>query len=152
MKSCQQISYTKYESFEEMPQSDHELVDRARNAAATSHSPHSNFSVGAAVRLSNGEIISAANVESEVYPQGMCAERSLLYFVATNFADYIIEAIAISSITSDEECYPCGACRQTLLDTEHRQVSPIRIIMAGSHSATVVESATLLLPFAFKLT
>jgi len=62
-----------------------------------------------------------------------------------------IEALAIASIPGTAECYPCGACRQTLLDTERRQGSPIRIIMCSDTTATVVRSAADLLPFAFKL-
>ncbi len=131
---------------------DRELVKRARAAAERSHSPYSNFAVGAAVRLSNGEVVSATNIESEVYPQGMCAERTLLYFVAANYGEHTIESLAVSSISSDSICYPCGACRQTMLDAERRQGSPIRILMAGSIDVTVVESAAHLLPFAFKLT
>ena len=62
-----------------------------------------------------------------------------------------IEALAIVSSPSERECYPCGACRQALLDAEKRQQNPIRIIMASDSTATVVESAEVLLPFTFKL-
>ncbi len=156
MKGCEStkemhISYTKHECFETLQASDRELIERARDAAAGSFSPYSHFSVGAALRLQSGDILVGANVESEVFPQGMCAERTLLYHTSACRGSDVIEALAVSSISSGEECYPCGACRQTLLDTERRQGSPIRIIMAGSHSATIVESAAALLPFAFKL-
>ncbi|MBQ2429293.1 MAG: cytidine deaminase, partial [Alistipes sp.] len=59
--------------------------------------------------------------------------------------------MAIASDPSERECYPCGACRQVMLDAERRQQSPIRIIMAGGGTASVVESAEVLLPFTFKL-
>ncbi len=151
MELKREITYAKFESFDELPQADRELVERARRAAEGSYSPYSNFKVGAALRLRSGEILTDANVESEVFPQGMCAERTLLYHAAASYGVEVIEAIAVSSISSDNECYPCGACRQTLVDAESRQSSPIRIIMAGSHSASVVESASVLLPFTFKL-
>ena len=48
-------------------------------------------------------------------------------------------------------CYPCGQCRQVLLDAERRQGAPIRIIMSGAGGATVVDSAVRLLPFTFQL-
>ncbi len=51
----------------------------------------------------------------------------------------------------ERECYPCGQCRQVLLDAERRQRSPIRIIMSGAGGATVVDSAVRLLPFTFQL-
>ena len=66
-------------------------------------------------------------------------------------ADDPIEALAIASEPSERECYPCGQCRQVLLDAERRQGSPIRIIMSGAGGATVVDSAVRLLPFTFQL-
>ena len=123
----------------------------AFEATQQAYAPFSGFKVGAAARLRSGEIITAANCESEVFPSGLCAERSLLYHYATNHADNPIEAMAIASDPSERECYPCGACRQVMLDTENRQQSPIRIIMAGGGTATVVKSAKDLLPFTFRL-
>ena len=144
------ISYEHY-TLDTLPTSDSELVKAAFEATQQAYAPFSGFKVGAAARLRSGEIITAANCESEVFPSGLCAERSLLYHYATNLADNPIEAMAIASNPSERECYPCGACRQVMLDTENRQQSPIRIIMAGGGTATVVNSAKDLLPFTFRL-
>ena len=144
------ISYEHY-TLDTLPTSDNELVKAAFEATQQAYAPFSGFKVGAAARLRSGEIITAANCESEVFPSGLCAERSLLYHYATNHADNPIEAMAIASNPSERECYPCGACRQVMLDTENRQQSPIRIIMAGGGTATVVNSAKDLLPFTFRL-
>ena len=144
------ISYEHY-TLDTLPTSDSELVKAAFEATQQAYAPFSGFKVGAAARLRSGEIITAANCESEVFPSGLCAERSLLYHYATNHADNLIEAMAIASNPSERECYPCGACRQVMLDTENRQQSHIRIIMAGGGTATVVKSAKDLLPFTFKL-
>lgn len=151
MKSELNIPFEHYASLSEMSESDHELIVAARLATKKSYAPFSKFKVGAAARLKSGRIITGANRESEVYPSGLCAERSLLFMHQSNYVDDAIEAIAICSTPSPRECYPCGACRQTLLDVEQRQKSPIRVIMTGKQSATVVESAKLLLPFSFKL-
>ena len=144
------ISYEHY-TLDTLPTSDSELVKAAFEATQQAYAPFSGFKVGAAARLRSGEIITAANCESEVFPSGLCAERSLLYHYATNHADNPIEAMAIASNPSERECYPCGACRQVMLDTENRQQSPIRIIMAGGGTATAVKSAKDLLPFTFRL-
>ena len=151
MKSTINIPYERYENSKEMSPADAELIAQARQATQHSYAPFSGFKVGAAARLKSGRIIIGANRESEVYPSGLCAERVLLFSHQANYADDAIEAIAIASDPAPRECYPCGACRQTLLDVEQRQQSPIRIIMAGEESATVVESARVLLPFTFKL-
>ncbi|MBQ8543794.1 MAG: cytidine deaminase [Alistipes sp.] len=145
------ITYHHFDSIDLMPQADQELVAAAREATRMAHAPYSHFRVGAAARLESGEVVAAANCESEVYPSGMCAERVLLYNLQTSYAEQRIEALAIASDPSERECYPCGACRQTLLDAQKRQQSPIRIIMSSSTTATVVEDAELLLPFSFKL-
>ena len=144
------ISYEHY-TLDTLPTSDSELVKAAFEATTQAYAPFSGFKVGAAARLRSGEIITAANCESEVFPSGLCAERSLLYHYATNHADNPIEAMAIASNPSERECYPCGACRQVMLDTENRQHSHIRIIMAGGGTATVVNSTKDLLPFTFRL-
>ncbi|MBR4853149.1 MAG: cytidine deaminase [Alistipes sp.] len=151
MKSTINIPYERYENPKEMSPADAELIAEARQATQHSYAPFSGFKVGAAARLKSGRIIIGANRESEVYPSGLCAERVLLFSHQANYADDAIEAIAIASDPAPRECYPCGACRQTLIDVERRQGQPLRIIMAGEESATVVESAELLLPFTFKL-
>ncbi len=146
-----EIKYNHYTAQSEMGVEVQELIAQARRAALSSYSPHSHFAVGAAARLASGVVICAANVESEVYPAGICAERNLLFNAATAYPSDSIVELAVTSLSTSEECYPCGLCRQTILDTERRQGSPIKVIMAGSDSATVVESASALLPFAFKL-
>lgn len=151
MKSTINIPYERYENPKEMSPADAELIAEARQATQHSYAPFSGFKVGAAARLKSGRIIIGANRESEVYPSGLCAERVLLFSHQANYADDAIEAIAIASDPAPRECYPCGACRQTLIDVERRQGQPLRIIMAGEESATVVESAESLLPFKFKL-
>lgn len=151
MKKELNISYDHYESIEAMPAADRELTEAAIAATKGAYAPYSHFHVGAAARLKSGRIVSGANSESEVFPSGICAERSLLFFYQANYADDPIEALAIASDPSERECYPCGNCRQTILDVERRQQSPMRIIMWGGGTATMVESAELLLPFTFKL-
>ena len=144
------ISY-EHCSIDELSPAEQEVVQAAFGATSKAYAPFSGFKVGAAIRLRSGKILTAANCESEVFPSGLCAERSLLYSYATNHADDVIELMAIVSDPSERECYPCGACRQVMLDAERRQQSPIRIIMAGGGTASVVESAEVLLPFTFKL-
>ena len=151
MEKLLQIHYEHYDSLESMPAQDRELVEQAIKATKRANAAYSNFHVGAAARLESGQIISAANTESEVYPSGMCAERSLLYFYQSNYAPEPITSLAIASNPSERECYPCGGCRQVILDVENRQQRPIRIIMWGGGTASAVGSARELLPFTFKL-
>ncbi len=145
------INYSHIDSLDSLAAADRELVDQARTMTEKSFAPYSNFHVGAAARLKSGLIVYGCNVESEVYPAGLCAERTLLFYAQSNHGDDPIESLAIASVPNESEVYPCGQCRQVLMDTERRQNSPIRIIMSGKESATIVASAADLLPFTFKL-
>lgn len=151
MKKEFTFTFDRYESIDSLPDRDRRTVEAAMRATEKSYAPYSHFSVGAAACLRSGRIVTGSNIESEVFPSGLCAERTLLYHCGANMADDPIEVLAIASDPSPRECYPCGGCRQTLLDTEQRQGSPIRIIMAGGGTATAVDSAELLLPFTFEL-
>lgn len=151
MKRTLDISYEHYATLADLDEGDRRLVEEAEKATTTANAPYSHFHVGAAVRLKSGRTLHASNFESEVYPAGLCAERSLLFYVEANYANDPIEALAIASNPSERECYPCGQCRQVIVDVERRQKSPIRVIMTGAGSATVVDSAEKLLPFTFKL-
>ncbi|MBR5465118.1 MAG: cytidine deaminase [Alistipes sp.] len=145
------FQYESYDTLGEMSEPDRTLVEEAVKATRNAYAPFSNFHVGAAARLRSGRVLTGSNSESEVFPAGLCAERSLLFYVQANHADDPIEAIAIASDPSERECYPCGQCRQVLVDVERRQKSPIRVIMYGGGSASVVRSTELLLPFTFML-
>lgn len=145
------FAYEQYASVAELSAEDRALVEAAVAATERAYAPYSHFHVGAAARLASGRILMGSNSESEVFPAGLCAERSLLFYAQANYADDPIVSLAIASNPSERECYPCGQCRQVLVDVERRQKSPMRVIMFGGGTASVVKSAELLLPFTFVL-
>lgn len=151
MEKKYSFDYESYAGLSGLSAQDADLVRCARKACGTAYAPYSGFKVGAAVRLASGRVLTAGNQESEVFPAGMCAERSLLYYCMSNFGDDPVSAIAIASVPGEKECYPCGMCRQVMVDAEKRQGTPIRVIMSGKDSATVVDTSVKLLPFAFEL-
>jgi len=145
------FDYLHYASLAELSAGDRELADRAFDACKMAFAPYSRFKVGAAARLADGQVIMAGNQESPVFPAGVCAERALLYHHQSHRPNHAIVALAVASDPAQRECRPCGICRQTLVDTEERQGTPIRIIMVGPDSATEVGSAKELLPFHFEM-
>lgn len=145
------FNYEHYTALSGLSDADRALIREAERATANANAPYSKFHVGAAARLRSGKILYGSNFESEVYPAGLCAERTLMFYAQANYADDPIEALAIASNPSERECYPCGQCRQVMVDVERRQGSPIRVIMSGNGTATVVDSAVRLLPFTFVL-
>lgn len=93
-----------------MPLTDEELLARAERAAGSAYAPYSNFNVGAALLLRNGDVVTGVNVESASYPLGMCAERcALARAVAEGVRPGDVEALAVTAS-------PCGGCRQWLLE------------------------------------
>ncbi len=145
------FDYRAYAPLASLDETDRELAMAAKAACDTAYAPYSNFHVGAAARLESGRIVTGSNQESEVFPAGVCAERSLLFHHQAHAPGDRIVALAIASVPDERECYPCGICRQVIADTEKRQERPIRVIMTGRDSATVVDSAFRLLPFTFEL-
>ena len=145
------FNYEHYAALAELSDADRELVREAERATANATAPYSKFRVGAAARLRSGKILYGSNFESEVYPAGLCAERTLMFYAQANYADDPIETLAIASDPSERECYPCGQCRQVMVDVERRQGAPMRVVMSGGGTATAVDSAALLLPFTFVL-
>jgi cytidine deaminase len=92
------------------------LVEFARQAALHSYSPYSHFKVGAALKLTNGEIVTGANVENVSYGLTICAERSAVVRAVAQFgAEIRIEAVAVANL-NDGASPPCGACRQVLAE------------------------------------
>jgi len=92
------------------------LLDQARQAAQNAYAPYSGFRVGAALRLTNGEVVTGANVENVSYGLTLCAERSALVRAVAKFGPEIrIEAAAVANL-NDAPSPPCGACRQVLAE------------------------------------
>ena len=93
-----------------------DLMERAREVAARSYSPYSEFKVGAALRLTSGEIVTGTNVENVSYGLTICAERSALVRAVAEFGPEVrIEAVAIANLNGAASP-PCGACRQVLAE------------------------------------
>jgi cytidine deaminase len=93
-----------------------ELTQRALEAARNSYSRYSGFSVGAALRLSNGKVVAGTNVENASYGLTICAERSALVSAISQFGpDIRVEAVVVVNL-NNAASPPCGACRQVLTE------------------------------------
>jgi len=93
-----------------------ELVERARKAAQNSYSPYSKSRVGAALQLTNGEIVTGTNVENVSFGLTICAERAALVRAVSQFGPEIrVAAVAIANLNGLASP-PCGACRQVLAE------------------------------------
>jgi cytidine deaminase len=92
----------------------HDLFLAAREAMAKCYAPYSKFPVGAALRTADGRVYAGANIEVASYPEGWCAETTMLghYIMAGGgeIAEIAVVAERMDRIT------PCGGCRQRLAE------------------------------------
>lgn len=145
-----------FQSFakDEVRDADQALVNAACQATYTSYAPYSNFKVGAAVLLDNGEIVKGSNQENAAFGAGTCAERCALFYAHAQWPDSKVVAIAISArgVTDEyltQPISPCGVCRQALIEAQKRAGAPVRVILVGRDKVFVLNSVSDLLPFQF---
>lgn len=145
------IAYQKL-SYNDLPVADRQLVDEAVGALEGAHAPYSRFSVGSAVLLADGAVVTGNNQENAAYPSGLCAERVAL-FAAKSQTRQPIQAIAIvarSSQGTPADSFACGSCRQVMMEYAGQQPTTIRLLMRDRESNFVVlEDVRALLPFSF---
>jgi cytidine deaminase len=110
------IAYTEYTAADQLEQVEQELVEAAIEATKTSYAPYSNFNVGAAVRLEDGQIVKGSNQENAAYPSGICAERTAMFYASANYPENTMTAIAITASQNGKLCAipatPCGRGRR----------------------------------------
>ena len=139
--------------FDELSEEQKKLLNKAKEQTQKAYAPYSNFRVGAAVLLENGEIITGNNQENAAYPSGLCAERVAMFYANAQFPDVAVKALAIAAWTNGnflaEPVSPCGACRQVLLETGTRFEKDFPVLLYGTESVYVIEKAKDLLPLNF---
>jgi len=93
------------------------LLLLARAAQQNAYAPYSNFRVGAAVVLENGEIFTGCNVENASYGLTNCAERSAIFAAVSRLGGANVKISAVAVVNDhDAACSPCGACRQVIAE------------------------------------
>ena len=133
------------------------LIAAARTAARNAHAPYSRFAVGAALRMTDGSIITGANFENASYGLSLCAETVA---VATASAQGRLAEIAEVAViggmmadgvpTGDTPVRPCGRCRQVLNEAAQIGRRDLTVFCAGAEGDAIEEHRlSELLPHAF---
>ncbi len=126
---------------------DCELMALAEAARARSHSPYSNFRVGAALLTKSGKIYTGCNIENAAFSVTVCAERVAL-FKAVSEGESEFSAIAIVGGRTGETapfCSPCGVCRQALAEFCPKDLK----ILLGNPEKFQAYTLEELLPYSF---
>ena len=134
------------------------LIDAARVAAAHAHAPYSRFGVGAAVLLTDGSVVTGANVENASYGLSLCAETVAIATVSAT--GRLREVVAIGVIggmmdadghaRGDTPVRPCGRCRQVLNEAAQMGGRDLAVHCAGAQGHAIASyRLSTLLPDAF---
>jgi cytidine deaminase len=154
MKKKININYDYYSSKDELSDEQKNLFNEAKKACGNAYAPYSNFRVGAALLLDNGEVIPGNNQENAAYPSGLCAERVALFAAKSIYPNAKILKLAIVSegelIKVDQYLTPCGSCRQVMAEAQKRQENNFEILLLNPDDSIIVfEKIDDLLPLIF---
>lgn len=153
MKKMQIQTKAQVLDWKELTDDQRRLIEVAKEQTKFSYCPYSKFHVGAAVLLQNGEIVRGCNQENAAYPSGLCAERSALFSAGASYPNQPVLRLAIACYTDGhftaKPQAPCGACRQVMVETEHRYNQPMEVLLYGDKEVYAFASAADLLPLVF---
>ncbi|MBI4218131.1 MAG: cytidine deaminase [Elusimicrobia bacterium] len=90
------------------------LIASAKKARNRAYAPYSKFKVGAALLTASGKVYTGCNVENASYGLTICAER-VAATKAISEGEKDFRALAIAG-EKGREIFPCGACRQFLVE------------------------------------
>ena len=147
------ISFQEFKSIDELNAEDRELAGSAIQAMGRAYAPYSHFHVGAAVRMSNGQIVEGANQENAAFPSGLCAERTAMFAASAKYPDKDMRSIALAGGVhgrlTDQPATPCGACRQVMAQYQTKAGKPVSVIMIGKSRVWKFEKVDDILPLIF---
>ena len=127
-----------------------EDIEIAKEARLKAHSPYSNFQVGAALRTRSGKVYTGCNIENHGI-QGICAERTA-FAKALSEGEKDFVCITVVGAHKDEEindeCMPCGYCRQFMSEFVDKDFKIYLIDLNNNINDYTIED---LLPHSFKL-
>jgi cytidine deaminase len=148
------ISFEVIESQDNLNEIEKKLYNAAMAVRENAYAVYSNFWVGCAILLENGEIAIGSNQENAAYPTGSCAERTAIFWTSANYPNVKIKKIFVIGAPKDAvksvPIPPCGNCRQTILEYEVKQEEDIEIYFASLDGEIYkTQSIRCLLPFSF---
>lgn len=153
MKECEIKTTMRVCAWNELTKEQRELIDIAKEQTGRAYCPYSHYHVGAALLLENGAIIRGCNQENAAYPSGLCAERSALFSAGAQYPEQPVLCLAIACYNNGrftpKPGSPCGACRQVMIETEHRYGKPMEVLLYGEEETYIFSCAADLLPLIF---
>lgn len=144
-------------TYEELSDIEKRLLDLAEKVRENAYEPYSNYLVGAALLVADGQIVKGANFENALFSDGrqiiaganfenassplsMCAER-IAYFTANAMGYRNFSKIAIitrpRNFNSEEAAWSCGACRQVMSEFSELSGIDLEVIVANTQKTII---------------
>ncbi len=147
------IKLSENDHLSDFAEEDKRIIEAAMLACENAYAPYSKFRVGCAVLLSDGTVVTGNNQENIAYPSGLCAERVALFHAHSLYPGKPVKKMAIAAKFNGDftrqPVFPCGACRQVMLETRMRFNEPFPIIMYGREKSITAYSINDLMPLTF---
>jgi cytidine deaminase len=122
------------------------LIAAATAARELAYAPYSQYKVGAALLMDDGSVFAAPNVENCLPALGTCAERNAM---TAAIGTGRRKPVAVAVITeSSPPAYPCGLCRQTLLEFA---TPDLKILVTNPQGEREERTLGEILPYGFQL-
>ena len=121
-----------------------DLITRARARAEQAYAPYSEFRVGVVVVADDGRTFEGANVENGAYGSSMCAEATAIDNAASHGVRKI-DTMAVSCIDAEEPGYPCGNCRQLMVEFD------VERLLVDGPDGVIEHTLDEVMPHAFRL-
>ena len=119
-----------------------DLYAQAREVAAHSYAPYSNFRVGAVVVADDGRVFAGCNVENAAYGSAIFAEGNAISTAAAAGVRKL--ATVVIACLDAGECDPCGNCRQLM-----REFSVDTVVVQDGTGSLRVHQLEEILPHSF---
>lgn len=97
------------------------LIEAAFAVRDRAYVPYSGFSVGAALLATDGRVFVGCNIENVAFSPSICAERAAIaQAVSAGCREFAALAVCGGPVKRGagkiDYCYPCGVCRQVLVE------------------------------------
>ena len=90
------------------------MKDKLIKLLDNSYAPYSNMHFACIVETKNGNFYEGVNIENASFGATICAERNAINN-AVSHGERQFKALYLMT-SSDEICYPCNLCKQTMLE------------------------------------
>lgn len=112
---------------------DKALAQAAVIARDAAYAPYSGFLVGAALLTSDGTVYTGCNIENAAFTPSICAER-VAFSKAVSEGERQFAAIAVAGWPRDSQpdgpAYPCGVCRQVMVEFTDQDKFKVIVVTA----------------------